>query len=70
MDSGSMYFEANRLAYNGATAVQYGVTSSGIRVACDSVNAMPIVFGGMLYTAQVGINYRKLKKGKMTETQF
>lgn len=30
IDSGSMYFEANRFAYNGATAVQYGVTSSGI----------------------------------------
>ena len=26
--------------------------------------------GGMLYSAQTGLNYRKLKKGQMTDSQF
>jgi len=51
MDSGSMYFDANRLAYNGANAVQYGVTSEGMRVASNLSSALPIVFGSILYTA-------------------
>jgi hypothetical protein len=39
-------------------------------VASGASNALPVVFGGILYTAQVGLNYRKLKKGKMTDSQF
>lgn len=39
-------------------------------VASNASSVLPVVFGGILYTAQTGLNYRKLKKGKMTDSQF
>lgn len=41
-----------------------------MQTACNLGSADPIIIGGVLYTAQVGLNYRRLQKGRMTKTQF
>ena len=38
--------------------------------ACGISSALPWVFGGVLYTAQMGINYKNYKKGKMDKKTF
>ena len=67
-DAGCMYYEATSLAYNGSIAATYGVSTTGLTVASASTSVAPLLAGGILYTAQMGLNYRKLKKGKMTDT--
>ena len=43
---------------------------AGVSTASNLNSADPLIIGGLLYTVQVGLNYRKLKKGKMTKTQY
>lgn len=43
---------------------------SGMWAACGIGNALPWVFGGVMYTAQLGINYRKYKKGAISKQTF
>lgn len=38
--------------------------------ACNITSAVPWVLGGVMYTAQTGINYRKYKQGKIDKKQF
>ena len=69
-EAGSMYYDTIIYAQRGTMAVQYGFTSTGAAVASNATSALPWVFGGLLYSAQTGLNYRKLRKGQMTESQF
>jgi hypothetical protein len=38
--------------------------------ACGISHALPWICGGVMYTAQTGINYRKYRTGKINKKTF
>lgn len=69
-NTGMLYFNVAGLVTNSTHATQYGLNAAGLQTACNFGSFDTLILGGVLYTAQVGINYRRLKKGKMTKSQF
>lgn len=67
-EGGIIYYDVNYYAAQGTTAIVSGSGAvSGATAASNAASAMPLILGSVLYTAQMGLNYRKLKKGRMTE---
>lgn len=62
-DAGCYYYEASGLYARGSVAATYGVSATGLTAASAATSVTPLLAGGILYTAQMGLNYRKLKKG-------
>lgn len=58
--TGLLYFNITGLMTNSQLAAQYGVNLAGVQTACNFGSADPVIIGGVLYTAQVGLNYRRL----------
>jgi hypothetical protein len=65
--SGLMYMNVTGLISSSASAAVYGASTTGMQVVTKFGSADPLIVPGILYTAQIGLNYRKLRKGKMTE---
>lgn len=50
--------------------VQLGDGQARLSTAEKAACALPVLYNGLLWTASVGLNYRKFKDGKMTESQY
>ena len=67
-NTGMLYFNIAGLVTSSTKAAEYGVNAAGLQTACNFGSIDTLIVGGVLYTAQVGINYRRLRKGKMTKS--
>ena len=65
---GSMALYGYRAVEGASIAMSSAVVGSGM--ASLTPGPIQIVVGAIVYTAMMGISYRKLKKGEITKKQF